>query len=149
MLGHLEKAIGQVLAGDALVQYIETSYFVLVGEGGIDLKTESLDFLYYPQARTTSLMRLAVLFRVAGLMRSPNVTVDTSRSLLAAAKTVGTIASFINPLVGLGVVAGRTALGRRLGSETANQIQTGEIQVTEPEQREGSSSRIDRRERRR
>ena len=133
--------------GDTLVQYIETSYFAMVGEGQIDLKTERLDFLYHPQARDTSLMRFAVPFRVRGSMQSPNVTVDTSRSLLAAARTAGTIASFLNPLVGLGVVAGRTALNSRKGCETANQIQTGEVQVTEPEQREESSLRFDRRER--
>ena len=122
--------------GDTLVQYYETSSFAMAGDGIIDLKTETLDFLYNPKARETSLMRLATPFRVSGSLQSPDVSVDAGGTLLAAAKTAGTIASFINPLVGLGVLAGQAAMKDRNGCETANKIQLGEIPVEDPEPRE-------------
>jgi len=118
--------------GDTLVQFYETSFFSMVGDGQIDLKSETLDFLFDPRARETSLMRLAVPFRVTGSLQSPNVSMDTGGTLLAAAKTAGTIASFINPLVGLGVLAGQSALRSRNGCEAAVQVQTGETPVSEP-----------------
>jgi len=119
--------------GDTLVQYYETSSFSMAGKGVIDLKTETLDFLYNPKARETSLMKLATPFRVSGSLRSPDVTVDTGGTLLAAAKTAGTIASFINPLVGLGVLAGQAAMNDRNGCETANLAQRGEIPAADPD----------------
>jgi hypothetical protein len=78
-------------------------------------------------------MKLATPFRVSGSLQSPDVTVDAGGTLLAAAKTAGTIASFINPLVGLGVLAGQAAMKGRNGCETANLAQRGEIPVADPE----------------
>jgi len=121
--------------GDTLVQYYETSIFAMSGKGQIDLKTETLDILYDPVARETSLMKLAVPFRVTGALQSPDVKVDTGGTIVAAAKTAGTIASFINPLVGLGVLAGQAALKDRNGCQTADRIQSGEVQVEKPEER--------------
>jgi uncharacterized protein involved in outer membrane biogenesis len=127
--------------GDTLVQYYETSIFAMAGAGKIDLKTETLDFLYHPRAQETSLMKLATPFRVSGSLQSPDVTVDTGGTLLAAAKTAGTIASFINPLVGLGVLAGRAVIRDRQGCETAYRVQRGEIPVADPEPENSTFSR--------
>ena len=127
--------------GDTLVQYYETSFFAMAGDGEIDLKTETLDFLYNPKAQQTSLMNLATPFRVSGSLQSPDVTVDTGGTLLAAAKTAGTIASFINPLIGLGVLAGQAAMKDRNGCETANSVQRGEIPVADPERVNSTFSR--------
>ncbi|MEE8140782.1 MAG: AsmA-like C-terminal region-containing protein, partial [Alphaproteobacteria bacterium] len=119
--------------GDTLVQYYETSFFAMAGDGKIDLKTETLDFLYHPKAQETSLMKLATPFRVSGSLQSPDVKVDAGGTLLAAAKTAGTIASFINPLIGLGVLAGEAVMKDRNGCETANLVQRGEIPVADPD----------------
>ena len=127
--------------GDTLVQYFDTSIFSMVGDGEIDLKTESLDFLFNPQAKEASLMRLAVPFRVSGSLQSPDVDVDAGRTLLAAAKTAGTIAAFINPLVGLGVLAGRAAIQDRNGCETAYMVQRGEVPASAPDQQNRAVSR--------
>jgi uncharacterized protein involved in outer membrane biogenesis len=127
--------------GDTLVQYYETSFFAMTGAGKIDLKTETLDFLYNPKASDTSLMKLAVPFRVSGSLQSPKVDVDVGGTLLEAAKIAGTIASFIIPPVGLGVLAGQTVLKDRNGCETANKVQRGEIPVAEPEPQNSSFSR--------
>jgi hypothetical protein len=113
----------------------------MAGDGVIDLKTETLDFLYDPRAQATSLMKLATPFRVSGSLQSPDVTVDTGGTLLAAAKTAGTIASFINPLIGLGVLAGQAAMKDRNGCETANSVQSGEILVADPERVNSTFSR--------
>ncbi len=122
--------------GNTLVQYYETSVFSMAGDGVIDLRNETLDILYHPKARETSLMKLATPFRVSGSLQSPDVSVDAGGTLLTAAKTAGTIAAFINPLVGLGVLAGQAALKDRNGCETANKIQLGEIPVEDPEPKE-------------
>jgi uncharacterized protein involved in outer membrane biogenesis len=127
--------------GDTLVQYYDTSFFAMAGDGKIDLKTETLDFLYNPKASETSLMKLAVPFRVSGSLQSPDVNVDAGGTLLAAAKTAGTIASFINPLVGLGVLAGEALIKDRKGCETADMVQRGEIPVADPEPENDTFSR--------
>ena len=113
--------------GDTLVQYFDTSLFAMGGEGIIDLKSETLDLVYNPTSREVSLMRLAVPFRVSGPLLAPNVTPDTGGTLITAAKTAGKIAAFINPLVGLGVLAASEGAKRQDGCETARMIQRGEI----------------------
>jgi hypothetical protein len=143
--GKLECIVTSIIfedgLGDTLVQYYETSFFAMAGDGEIDLKTETLDFLYNPKAQETSLMNLATPFRVSGSLQSPDVTVDIGGTLLAAAKTAGTIASFINPLIGLGVLAGQAAMQDRNGCETANSVQSGEILVEDPKQENSTFSR--------
>jgi hypothetical protein len=86
-------------------------------------------------------MKLAVPFRVSGSLRSPKVDVDAGGTLLAAAKTAGTIASFINPLVGLGVLAGEAVLKDHNGCETADMVQRGAIPVADPEPEHDTFSR--------
>jgi uncharacterized protein involved in outer membrane biogenesis len=114
--------------GDALVQYYDTSIFAMAGTGQIDLKTETLDLVYNPTAHEISLMKLAVPFRVSGSLESPKVDVDSGGTLLEAAKVAGTVALFIvNPAIGLGVLAGQTALDGGSGCEAAYKIQNGEV----------------------
>jgi len=113
--------------GDTLVQYYETSFFAMGGEGKIDLKSETLDFIYNPKGSQTSLMKLAVPFRVSGPMRAPNVNPDTGGTLLKAATTAGIVASFVNPLVGLGVLGASTVIDQTDGCETARAIERGDI----------------------
>ncbi len=112
--------------GDTLVQYYETSHFTMGGKGKIDLKSETVDLIYNPKASQTSLMKFAVPFRVSGPMLAPNVAADTGGTLLNAAKTAGTIASFINPLVGLGVLAAGKIIEQKDSCETARTIRRGE-----------------------
>lgn len=69
---------------------------VTVGGGGeIDLRDESLDLKLTPQAKETSLMSLAVPFRVGGTLKSPSVTPDPVGTAVGAAKIAGL---FLNPL---------------------------------------------------
>jgi uncharacterized protein involved in outer membrane biogenesis len=130
---------------DTLVNYYETSFFAMAGDGQIDLKTETLDFVFNPKAREVSLMKLVVPFRVSGSLQSPDVEVDAGGTLFEAVKTAGTIAAFINPLVGLGVLAGQAVLQDREGCETANMIQRGEIPVVDPEPKINTPGRHNRR----
>jgi hypothetical protein len=86
-------------------------------------------------------MKLATPFRVSGSLQSPDVKVDAGGTLLEAAKVAGTIASFIIPPVGLGVLAGQAVMKDRNGCETANKVQRGEIPVADPEPENSSFSR--------
>jgi len=114
--------------GDTLVQYYDTNIFSMAGTGHVDLKTETLDLVYNPTAHEMTLMKLAVPFRVSGSLQSPTVDVDSVGTLLEAAKVAGTVALFIaNPAIGLGVLAGETALDKRKGCEKAYKIQRGEV----------------------
>jgi uncharacterized protein involved in outer membrane biogenesis len=118
--------------GNSLVQYYDTSMFAMAGTGKVDLKTETLDLVYNPTAHEITLMKLAVPFRVSGSLQSPKVDVDSGGTLLEAAKLAGTVALFIaNPAIGLGVLAGQTALDGRNGCKAAYKIQDGETQDVE------------------
>lgn len=82
----------------------------------------TLDFVLNPQAMDISFMELAVPFRFSGPLRTSNVEFDPGRAPPEAVKTARTIASFNNPLVGLGVLAGQALLKDQNGCETANMI---------------------------
>jgi uncharacterized protein involved in outer membrane biogenesis len=128
--------------GDTLVQYYETSFFAVGGDGKIDLKSETLDFVYNPKASHTSLMELAVPFRVSGPILAPSASLDTVGTLLEVAQTAGTIASFINPLVGLGVLAAGTIIEAEDGCEAARAIKRGEIPSEESGDEMGGSQQV-------
>ena len=130
--------------GDTLVQYYETNFFAMGGEGKIDLKSVTLDFIFNPKGSQTSLMQLAVPFRVSGPILAPSVNPDTGGTLLKAAMTAGTIASFINPLVGLGVLGAGAVIGQKDGCETARAIKRGDIPREEPSDEIGGSEQVDR-----
>jgi uncharacterized protein involved in outer membrane biogenesis len=118
--------------GKTLVQYYNTSMFSMAGTGKVDLKTETLDLVYNPTAHEITLMKLAVPFRVSGSLQSPKVDVDSGGTLLEAAKLAGTVGLFlVNPAIGLGVLAGQTALDDRNGCKAAYKIQDGETQDVE------------------
>jgi hypothetical protein len=128
--------------GGTLVQYYETSFFAMGGEGKIDLKSETLDFIYNPQGSQTSLMKLAVPFRVSGPILAPSVDPDTGGTLLKVAVTAGTVASFINPLVGLGVLATGAVIDQMEGCETARAIKRGDIPREESGDEMGGSQQV-------
>ena len=130
--------------GDTLVQYYETSFFAMGGEGKIDLKSETLDFIYNPKGSQTSLMKLAVPFRVSGPILAPTVTPDAGGTILKAATTAGIVASFVNPLVGLGVLGASTVIDQTEGCETARAIKRGDIPREEPGDEMGGSQQVDR-----
>ena len=130
--------------GDTLVQYYETNFFAVGGKGKIDLKSETLDFIYNPKGSQTSLMKLAVPFRVSGPILAPSVNPDTGGTLLKVATTAGIVASFINPLVGLGVLATGAVIGQMGGCETARAIKRGDIPREEPGDEMGGSQQVDR-----
>ena len=88
---------------------LDTSTVTVGGEGSVDLRAETLDFRVTPQAKQTSLLSLAVPFRIAGSLREPEVGPDPLGTAVGVAKVAGIL---INPLV-----AGAALL---LDSETAD-----------------------------
>ena len=88
---------------------LDTDTVTVGAEGGVDLRDETLDFRITPQAKQTSLLSLAVPFRMSGTLRAPQFGPDPLGTALGAAKIAGML---LNPLVAGGVLL--------LESETAD-----------------------------
>jgi|GEM_PF-4186525 len=112
--------------GSSRVQYYETSFFSMVGEGTIDLRNETINFSYSPSARSTSLMSLAVPFKVTGPLDDPGVSVGTEGTLVGAAKAAGAVISVLNPLIGAGLLALNEVSSRSSGCDNAIAMAKGE-----------------------
>ena len=82
-----------VATGEVIL--LDTAAATVGGTGTIDLRDESLDLRVTPQAKQTSLMSLAVPFRIGGTLAAPSVGPDPVGTALGAAKIAGL---FINPL---------------------------------------------------
>jgi len=111
--------------GTSRIQYYETDVFSMVGEGKINLKKEKINFSYSPSARSTSLMSLAVPFKVTGPLQDPSVSVGTEGTLVGAAKAAGAVISVLNPLIGAGLLALNEVSSRSSGCDKAIAIAKG------------------------
>ncbi len=96
-----------VAASEAIL--LDTSTVTVGGDGSVDLRDETLNFLVTPQAKQTSLLSLAVPFQITGPLRQPEVGPDPLGTAVGVAKVAGIL---INPLV-----AGATLL---LDTQTAD-----------------------------
>jgi hypothetical protein len=82
---------------------LDTASATVGGEGGVDLRDETLDLKVTPQAKETSLLSLAVPFLIQGTLTKPQVLPDPVGTAVGAAKIAGL---FINPLyAGAAIVA--------------------------------------------
>jgi len=82
---------------------LDTASVTVGGEGGIDLRDETLDLKVTPQAKETSLMSLAVPFLIQGTLTEPQVLPDPVGTAVGVAKIAGL---FINPLyAGAAIIA--------------------------------------------
>jgi hypothetical protein len=84
---------GGVASGEVIL--LDTAAATVGGEGGIDLRDETLDLKITPQAKQTSLLSLAVPFLIRGTLAEPQVAPDPVGTAVGAAKIAGL---FINPL---------------------------------------------------
>ena len=74
---------------------LDTASATIGGEGGIDLRDETLDLKVTPQAKETSLLSLAIPFLIQGTLAEPQVLPDPVGTAVGVAKIAGL---FINPL---------------------------------------------------
>lgn len=68
---------------------VDTNRLAVVGDGGVDLGTEKIDFGLVPHAQNASLMQLLVPLKVGGTLASPSVLPDAARMAEGAVKMVG------------------------------------------------------------
>jgi len=90
------------------VTLLDTTRATVVGEGGIDLKSEKIDMLFTPSTKDTSLLSVAALVpvRLTGSLADPVVLPDPVQAAAGVAKTaVGKVvdtAENVGSLLGIG-----------------------------------------------
>ncbi len=95
---------GGVASSEAIL--LDTASATVGGEGGIDLRDETLDLKITPQAKETSLLSLAVPFLIQGTLAEPQVLPDPVGTAVGVAKIAGL---FVNPLYAGGAILADSA----------------------------------------
>ena len=89
---------------------LDTHSLTLVGQGGIDLRSEGLDLNFDTETSQPSLASLSVPFNVRGTLKNPEVTPDPLGAAANVVGTVGTVAETLGDLAG--------SLGDMIGIDT-------------------------------
>lgn len=104
---NIHCAVGHFVVADGIARStamgVDTERATIRGEGGVDLRTRTIDFLYTQQTKDASLMPLVAPVRVHGPIVDPQVTVMTTEvmrgvvrnSLLVALVPYSVILPFI------------------------------------------------------
>ncbi|HKY93787.1 MAG TPA: AsmA family protein [Kiloniellales bacterium] len=86
---------------------LDAEDFTVIGNGTVDLKSETIDFYVDSRSKETALVGLAVPMVVRGPLTKPSVTPDPAGTALGLAKTAGLI---VFPPAGLAAIIGDRAV---------------------------------------
>ena len=98
---------------DSTALVVDTDRMSVVGEGGIDLRTEKLDLALKPipkedvEGMSLSLGELAKPFKLGGTLAEPGLTIDPVAAALALGKSIGGAALF-GPVGIAGALVGKS-----------------------------------------
>lgn len=111
---------------DALA--LETGKMTVAGSGRLDLRSETLDFAFKPEARQgVGLGNVVGMVRITGTLAQPNVGVDPLETIKSAIDTGAKIAT-----LGLSETAKSLFLGRPGGTASPCQAALGRRDSTQP-----------------
>ena len=128
-----DSKAGQVTMTHLVIDTPQTS---IVGDGGIDLRTETLDIGLKPAPKrgVVSLGGLARAFRLGGALADPDMKVDPTASAITVGKMIGGVALF-GPL---GIAAALTGISADEENPCLHAIQASEKGVTVDQKTESS-----------